>query len=161
MREIKCRAWDKDAKKMFHEGFAIAQCSGGPTFFWMDFLCGDRALKNSSDIEVSLKKKYDIDNPVVLDFADWSFERMILMRFTGLRDKNGKEIYEGDILGGNTPSQLPFVVVPILGGLSIVNAYHLGKEHNELIASPTNDAQTASWIQAAEVIGNIYETRNY
>jgi uncharacterized phage protein (TIGR01671 family) len=78
-----------------------------------------------------------------------------VMQFTGLTDRHGKEIYEGDIVKGDVPYLM--VVVSIYGGLSIHPIRNLGQKHNELIAMPTNDAQTASWLMETEIIGNIYE----
>ena len=68
MREIKFRFWDNDIKKMFY------------------------------DIE---EIEYRYDCVVVSD--GFEIQTLVLsevkqMQYTGLKDKNGKEIYEGDIL---------------------------------------------------------------
>ena len=70
MREIKFRAWDKSAKKMI-QSVNYALDMFGTSFYWM----------------------FGYREPEAVNLDDF-----VLMQYTGLKDKNGKEIYEGDIV---------------------------------------------------------------
>lgn len=70
-REIKFRVWDVENKEMLE----VQELDFEPTFY------GGRIAIRPDQYS---------------DYFDT--EDMILMQYTGLHDKNGKEIYEGDII---------------------------------------------------------------
>lgn len=110
-REIKFRAWHKEAREMLYG-----------------------------------------DNILIFRWLEREHQPIELMQFTGLKDKNGKEIYEGDILDNKFQIQWN----QLHCGWALFNKK--GFCH-ELLADEYDDIgnQLTPWQINGEIIGNIYE----
>ena len=129
MREIKFRAWIKEDKKM-------------ENVKTMDF----------TDKTIRCLKKNKFINAYLLRRV--SFDDVELMQYTELKDKNGKEIYEGDIvlIKLDETSTWYKTVVGFKKGAFIANL--IDKEDYVYIFHHgfTDDD--------FEIIGNVYENKN-
>ncbi len=122
MREIKFRAWDKEMKRMQNNLWSI-------TFH--------PYISEVDKIEINIQS-------YLVAGKDGNG---ILMQFTGLLDKNGKEIYEKDIA--------------LYGKKKAVIEWNTAAFHLETFGKGTSwGAMLSSVHQQIEVIGNIYEDKH-
>lgn len=131
MREIKFRAWDKINKTM---------CQVRDIDFLADGSINSILISVHYRLVVAIQIS---DEDIDFDFPIRRGGEYEIMQFTGLLDKNGKEIYEGDIY--RYANDRPAVVEFEKG----VFGYRIFNHVKPLFTGGTENKH--------EVIGNIYE----
>lgn len=133
MREIKFRAWDKENNKFFK-----------PTY---------EAYKgNLEDLSISLSGQLimrTIEEPAINEslFPD----RFVLQQFTGLKDRNGVEIYDGDII----KKSKRYFIVKWFNNIGCFNCVTTNEDDGSY------PAMNRGSMILSEVVGNIYENPEY
>lgn len=100
-------------------------------------------------------EELELNDPVMNDHISVYPDEIVLMQSTGLKDKNGKEIFEGDILKVANNDSSWFEVVKYDHN----KAMFISKEMNlkyEVPETPLYDL-FSPYLFKVEVIGNIWE----
>ena len=128
MREIKFRAWDNQLKRFSEDGTICLN------------RCGHIFVLHNTE------------------YTSIEQDTYTLLQYTGLKDKNGKEIYEGDIVKFNDIFSFPSqgVIAPIVWHEPTLRLIPQDTEENTRGGHYIHHWDS---IQDIEVIGNIWENK--
>ena len=130
MREIKLRAWDKKRCKMLIPKSKYNDFEDLMNFLsftvWDDLIDCDEDKKN-----------------------------IVLMQFTGLKTRSGKEIYEGDIITCRDGKAV--IIYEESFGKFLMDFNYSEKNNLQDVEQALNRQDADTCMRSIEVVGNIYE----
>lgn len=132
MKQIKFRAWDAERQEMYGEGHGMMY-----------------------------GQQEEMDDSLLIRFKHFEGEP-IFMQYTGLQDRKGQDIYEGDIL---TSEQYPFQdegkynYHGVIEWIEEEASFYMTKRlaNKEKRGMSDGISQPIEEIEEFEIIGNIYE----
>lgn len=143
-RPIKFRAWDEPGKLMVYSGIKDTHdLDGNDRQYWTYLVPG---VRDGTWFELSVKDNGEVDREIY---------HGLLMQYTGLLDKSGKEIFEGDIVKVDNFSE-EFVITKESDTNNLTVAEVL-KDEEDVEINPDDGLFLSNLIDRSEVIGNIYE----
>jgi uncharacterized phage protein (TIGR01671 family) len=134
MRELKFRCWDKQTRQM----------SPAFTLFGEFLLIG---AVHAWQYESGNKSKSSLE----------ALNDLEVMQWTGLKDKNGKEIYEGDVVTAHNAEQVGYdnegteIMQDVIGKVFFEDGYFQYDGHSMGPIPLSYD------LEQIEVIGNLYQ----
>lgn len=131
MRDIKFRAWSGKQGAFIQEAFSV--------------------LADGSGIRITIPVDDDVVQDVNAEFYFQDNDNLAVQQFTGLKDKNGVEIYEGDLVEFK------------LGGEKVIGAVSYMDSQARWVKTFTpsygaGEKDLSSYASSHEVVGNIYES---
>ena len=129
---MKYKLWDKENKEFLEDTWETEYA----------------VLKNGNIIEI-------YDNGFGEGYSISDLENIEVLQFTGLQDRNGKEIYEGDILKYNFPYDGRLKHVSPVKFLETEASFGIKDRYENEI--PLYRIAANNYF---EIIGNIYENKN-
>ena len=115
----------------------------------MPFVYGGYVKRNNKDKDK--EKVYIVQYDSEISYIDFTeVDPKTVGQYTNLKDKNGKEIYEGDIL------RVKFDDVPI----NLYVKYDMGEYLLVKEGEWEDSLYACMWFHEVEVVGNIYENED-
>lgn len=106
-----------------------------------------------STIIVSEVEEYSCGCCLGIGSANFEVNPSTVGQYTGLTDKNGKRIFEGDMV--STDIERPYLIVEFRGGCFMFNCNDGGEDYYDIMLPILKDPQSV--YKYGEVIGNIHD----